>query len=240
MKHFKKLLIIAIFICSVCKSSAQVEFGMSSLYDPTTAGMLLEAQRSYLNTMREMAALRRQMMPIVLQTYDTAHNAYNRGNYSECIDVISTFFNSYTIYNGLGNICKDLYELKGMAYIKLGDNSTGVQLLKIAMNQGCDTAYKQLKEIFLENFQKAQQCYDKGDYYSSHTYISNALGTGLETSTIYILQGDIYVKQSEFDAAKYYYEIAKKKGDSVASEKLKQLKIVKKELKKQQKSLIKK
>lgn len=229
MKHSKKLVIIAIFMFSVCKSSAQVEFGMSSLYDPTTAGMLLEAQRSYLNTMREMAALRRQLMPIVLQTYDIAHNEYNRGNYSECIRVISTFFNSYTIYNGLGNICKDLYELKGMAHIKLEDYSTGVQLLRIAMDQGSNSAYNELSEIFQTNFQEAQHCYEKGDYTLGYKYITKAHATGFENSAIYILQGDICAKQHDFDGAKNCYEIAKKKGNSWASERLKQLKIAKKE-----------
>lgn len=308
MKHSKKLVIIAIFMFSVCKSSAQVEFGMSSLYDPTTAGMLLEAQRSYLNTMREMAIYRNQLMPIIVDTYKAAYNKYSNGNYYDCAVIISDFLNKYTIYKGLGNICcnlyelygmsliklndysnglsllrkamdqgsssaqqelvnichknsleaqrcfdkgdypsslsyinkalatcignpTDLYELKGMAHLKMGERSTGITLLQRAMNQGSSRARQELEKIFQDDYSKAYRCFISGEYSSSLLHINNTFTTGLESSSVYILRGDVYTKLHQFDEAKKNYRIAEKMGSALVPDRLKQLKQAKKEYK---------
>lgn len=229
MKNVKGLIVTALFLCFCGNSFAQVEFHARSLFDQDAANMYLDAQRSYLNTLSEMAMYRRQLMPIIVDTYKVAYDRYSRGNYYECAKVISAFFENYTIYNGLGNICVNLYELYGMSLIKLNDYSNGLSLLRKAMEQGSSSARQELDRIFQDYYSQAYRCYENGDYSSSHIFINNTFATGLQSSSVYILRGDVYTKQHKFDEAKESYKVAKKMGSTLAPDRLKLLKQVKKE-----------
>lgn len=202
--------------------NAQIVMPSMGVYDTSS-------QMMYLNSLREMSNYTNQLRPIISKVQDTAYNEYLRGNYQECIEIVTGFFDDVTIYKAQEPLCVYLYEIAGMAYLKTGNNSQGIEWLRISMNLGNKNAYSVLSDLFYDYFNKARLEYEKGDYRWCHAQIQSALSTGIHNSNIYVLQGDAYLKQYFFNESRKCYKQAKKMGYPLAKDCFRKLKIAKKD-----------
>lgn len=190
------------------------------------------AQMMYLQSLRELEMYSRELRPIIYEYRKEAENKYDKGDYKGCIKTVDEFFDKYKVYKGQGGIASPLYTIAGKAYYKLSYTSTAYKMLQIADADGDTEAHNFIIGIYWNFVEMANSKCKTGDYYACLDYIDKALETGQIDPNIFILQGDAYLFLSNFDKAMDSYKLAKKNGSTLAKEKIKNLKVHKKEIKK--------
>ena len=209
MFMMKKHLLLLLFMSSCSISNAQ--------WDNS-------AQLRYLEALREMEMLNRQIRPIVYDYHKAASEKYNRGDYRGSYEISNEFVQKYTIYKGQGGIASPIYAILGKSMYKLGKTDNAYYWLKLSKSQGNQEAYDYLEEIFHYFQSLARNKYYLNDYSQCISYADKALETTFYSGDIYILKGDAYKKMNMFSEAKRNYKLAKKSNPSIATLRIKELK----------------
>ena len=205
-----------------------VEMPSMGVYDTSMMTM-------YLQGLRERAALNERMWEILRPVYEQAYGLYNSGKYSDCDELVSKVFRTYTFYNGQEYLYARLVYLKGMSHIKLGSLDSGISLLVMAMDDGDLEARTELNGLFNSLYNTALVCYNRAEYSRCLSNINTALKTKHASGDAYILGGQAAEALNAFEDAKQWYKLAKKAGSPIANEKLKSLRVKQKELNNNQK-----
>ncbi len=199
-----------------------VEIEATSIYDAS-------AMYGYLNALREASyidqQLAREMKPILSDLYDR----YNAGQYQECINRVENIFRNYTFYTRQRNIYSPLNYVRGLSYLQLDNEVSGMYYLVNSMNDGNKDAYNVLNRYFASYVSDARKELDAGRYYKCINVLGKAYATGLHSFTAYEIQGKAYEGLHDFDNAKKFYKLAKKQGSPYASQLLKDLKVSKRQ-----------
>lgn len=226
----KKLLLALIFVANhgfVCAQfmgyETPVEMPSMGIYDNSL-------QTMYIQGLRERAALNERMWEMLKPVYEQAYGLYNSGKYSDCDELVSKVFRTYTFYKGQEYLYARLVYLKGMSHIKLGSLDSGISLLVMAMDDGDSEARTELNGLFYSLYDTAVECYKRADYSRCLYHVNTALKTKFVNGNAYILGGQAAEALNALEDAKQWYKLAKKAGSPIANEKLKSLRMKQKEL----------
>lgn len=229
MVKYKFFFSLAFLLVSEVNVSAQIygyetPIGIepSSIYD-------IGAMSIYANAVRECAIIDRQLAQEMEPIINDLYNRYNAGQYQECIDRVENIFRNYTFYTRQRNIYSPLNYVRGLSYLQLDNEVSGMYYLVNSMNDGNQDAYNVLNRYFASYVSDARKELDAGRYYKCINVLGKAYATGLHSFTAYEIQGKAYEGLHDFDNAKKFYKLAKKQGSPYASQLLKDLKVSKRQ-----------
>ena len=209
----KNLLVLLIICCSPISVSAQ--------YDDSSLMMLelMRAASSYDHKLTEV------MMPVLKDIRDR----YDNGQYNDCIKAVDFTFDNVTFYKRNYYIYSWLHYYRGMSYLQLNYDETGLANLVSAKDEQNEEAFKALQQYFMKHMEEAVKNLSNGYYSNCVNHINWAKKTTLYNYQLYEVEGRALEGMNRFDEAKKSFRLAKKHGSPYAQELLKQLKVHKKE-----------
>lgn len=193
-----------------------------SLYD---TGMM----NMYLSAAREAAAIDNQMAERMQPIIQDAFNKYNRGEFWNCINTVTSLFNSVTFYKRQYWLYSPLYYIRGLSYMAVGQEDNGIANLVAAKDANNSNAASALQSYFSQYCNSAYQELNARRYYNCLQQVSKALNTTYYNYSIYEIAGAASEGLNSFNDAKKYYKLAKKKGSPNARQMIKQLNAHKKQ-----------
>lgn len=210
----KKILIALLIFCSSPLSvSAQYDDDFYMMLD------LMRSASSYDHKLWEV------MAPVIK---DISYK-YSNGQYYDCIKAVNFTFDNVTFYKRNYYIYSWLYYFRGMSYLKLNYEETGILNLVSAKDAQNEEARKALEELFVDHMGKAISDLSNNYYGGCIKHVNWAKSTTFYNYQLYEVEGKALEGMLRFDDAKKSYRLAKKYGSPNARTLMKQLKTHKRE-----------
>lgn len=223
----KKSIAVLIFLFSLfCVNNIRAQEATvvpsMDLYDSGMMNMYLGAVRDASNYDLQLAE---DLQPIINSAFDK----YNRKEYWECISTVNSVFDRVNFYKRQYRIYSQLYYIRGLSYMAVGQEDNGISNLVEAMNAKSDAASKALENYFTQYQDIAYQEYQAGQYSNCLQHVNRALSTKYYSYSIYEIGGAANECLNNFSEAEKYYNLAKKTGSPSVNQFLKALDVHKKQ-----------
>lgn len=187
------------------------------LYSDNSSIMMLEL-------MRAASAYDDKLFEVMVPVIQDIRDKYNNGQYNECINAVNYTFDNVTFYKRNYYIYSWLYYYRGLSYLKLNFEETGIANLVSAKDAQNEEAMKALEQLFNTHMQKSFNEQIDRNFSSCLYHINLAKSTTFYNYQLYEVEGRALEGMNRFDDAKKSYRLAKKHGSPNAQGLMKQLK----------------
>lgn len=219
-----KILLLTAMLSSSIPMSAQIYGGDYALPMPTRDIYDTDMMIASLNAARIASEYDSRLLDYLEPIMNDLSQNLRAGNYNTCISKVNDVFRNVTFYKYQSSLMGWFLCVRGLSYLGNGNDSYAISDLVKARQYGDSDADKALSNLFSKYYEKGYDALKAGNYYECLRNINTALSTTYYNYSIYEMGGIAYESMNNFDYAKRYYKIAKKKGSPNAFKMLDDLK----------------